>query len=374
MKVAQGPRGSSLDLRLSNCAREYLTALEFPFTQKSVACIPDLHSVPSKKVRCKTRFTFSTGTTGDGFVAFNPWCNNNSQPVGGASTAAYAAGANIGDPVLPSANVAQIFQTKIPYPASAFHVADPSSGVQARTVGFGLRVRYIGPEMARSGQIIAIRQPDNETLVARTFVTCRSYETAKTFNNKRQWVYVTYRPVKPNEYEFSADASTPSDSTNFKFPLVIAITGTTNTSGAPGPAPFEGEVVSYVEYVGNIDAITHSHTDINGMSHIRNALPVKSAHDNPLAHAHKVISSVKSSLMAAAPVIGGGALAAHAMFGGSGSAASTVMSESRALVPYTGEAAAGESFFASLPGLAETAGASVLAGVEELAPLLAFLL
>jgi hypothetical protein len=260
--------------------------------------------------------------------------------------------------------------TKLPYPTASFEANTTQPGVQARTVGYGIRTRYIGPELARSGQIIGIRHPDNETLVGLSSSQCRSYQTAKTFSNKRQWVYASYRPVRPNEYEFSADPCTASDGNNYKFPLGVLITGTTDTSGAPGPAPFEFEIVQYVEFIGNVDNITRSHTDVAGMSHIRNSIPVKSVTDNLTRMAAQVTQKVQHSMKEALPLAlpAAAAYGAHSLMSGGAPAVEEEVAE-RALVPYVGEAAeaAGSTgFLSSIEGIGSTA----LAGMEEFAPLL----
>jgi len=275
----------------------------------------------------------------------------------------------VGNPTSPPVGTSTLIPSKLPYGTAAFQAQGAQPGVQARTVGYGLRMRYIGPELARSGQIIGVRHPDNETLVGLSSAQCRSYQTAKTCSNKRQWIYASYRPVRPNEYEFSADACSASDSNNYKHSLGFLVTGTTDTSGSPGPAPFEFEIVQYVEFIGNVDNVTRSHTDVAGMSHIRNSIPVKSVTDNLTKMAAQVSQQVQHSMKEALPLAlpAAAAYGAHSLMSG-GTAAAEEVTE-RALVPYVGEAAeaAGASgFFSSI----EAAAPSVLAGMEEFAPLL----
>jgi hypothetical protein len=272
-----------LQIHLSHCARSYLQALMFGFSHKEVACIPDLHSVPSQKVRVKTRGTFSTGTTGFGWIVVSPHCTVNDGATLGFTDSTY--GLPFGSPILNPGvvvpGVGQGFAAQLPWNSVNFE-ALTTNGVQSRTVGSALRIRYIGSEMSRSGQIIGIRHLDNETLVALTASDLRAQSTAKTYQNSREWTYVAYRPVKPAEYEFSpfgcADADGPI--TAFKWPMGFFIEGTTNTTGSVGAAPFEYEYVQFVEYIGHIGNITKSHVDIVGMSDIRNSLPEKSTFDN----------------------------------------------------------------------------------------------
>ena len=264
--------GVIAEMHLSPCAQHYFTALQAPFHLHEPACIPDLHAVPSKKISVKTRGIFSTGADGNGYLALCNWCNGSDGSALIASTSALASSSSI----LPLGTVdtTSFVQTKLPYIEAEFEATSQVPGVQARTVGVGLRIRYIGPELARAGQITAVRHPDNETLVNLTYQQIKQYRTAKTYPNERQWVYVLYRPVRPDEYHFSPNAGTPSDGNNFRWETAFTVEGTTNTSGAPGPASFEWEVIRHVEFIGSIDNVTRTHVDLMGMSHVRNALPI----------------------------------------------------------------------------------------------------
>lgn len=277
------------------CAIHYLQALEHPFGLTSAPCIPDLHSVPSKKIKCLTRFNFSTGTTGFGYCVGSPWCNANDGWVALSTTSTYA-GSNA---VQIAAFAGTTTQTspKLPYPTTVFESTTKSPGVQARTVGYGLRVRYIGAELARSGQIIAMRHPDNETLVGLTSDEIKTYAETRTYPVTREWTYVHYRPVRPTEYEFSPDPCTASNSTNYRWNLGALITGTTTSSGTPGPAPFEAEIIQFVEYIGNVDNITRSHTDVTAMSHIRNHLRLDSATQNPVSNLLTSVTKIGSKMI-----------------------------------------------------------------------------
>jgi hypothetical protein len=230
------------------------------------------------------------------------------------TTSAYNAGTTI--PIIAAAGTATVTPAKLPYASADFEgLTGNSLSINGRVVGVGVRIRYIGPELARSGQIIAFRSPDNGNMLGRTFAEARSLETSKTFSNKRQWVYAMYRPTRPEEYTYSPNGCTASDGANYKWSLGFCVTGTTNTSGSPGPAPFEGEVIQFIEYTGNINNVTRTHVDLKAMSHIRNSLPEKSVTENIAQHAYGVASKVVHSIKEAAPEIGAGALAAHLLSG-----------------------------------------------------------
>jgi hypothetical protein len=348
---------------LSPCAKDYLMALQMPFMSKNVACVPDFHAIPSKKVRVKSRGTFSTGLDGNGFIVFANHCNSSNCTHIGASSATLASSTAVPIIVPAGAGVLNFSQTKLPYSNADFADVSPTPGVQARTVGSGMRIRYIGPELARSGQIVGVRHPDNETLVGLSYNDIRSYSTAKTYNNSRQWIYVMWRPVQPNEYHFSRNSSTASDGNLVKWETGFVIQGTTDTSGAPGPAPFEWETVHYTEYIGNIDNVTRSHVDLVGMSHIRNALPTKSTTDKPHHNFAITVKKVEDSIGESLPAAAGGALA-YRNFASGAEAAEATEGSSVFSALYDGAAqlaAKGAGFLEDLAPLAEGLGAIAMA-------------
>jgi hypothetical protein len=118
------------------------------------------------------------------------------------------------------------------------------------------------------------------------------------------WVEVHYRPTKPEEYQYSQYAQTAANLTPAAindFEMGFSIQGTTALAGGPAPAPFEYEVIVHVEYtVGtnqNIDTVTKTHTDVVGMSELRNALPEKSVTNKPHHRFAKTIMDVGKSII-----------------------------------------------------------------------------
>ena len=318
IKIAKPGGQATLHLRMTPCAVDYMKSLVTPFSLTQPACIPDLHAVPSKKIRVKCRGVFSTGTTGDGQCVALPACTSNQGSIVYITDPTYALGPTIQSSV--AAGVTGPVCSKIPYDSTVFAGAT-TGGIRSRLVGFGVRIRYIGPELARSGQITGFREPDNAGTIGLTYDRVRALSTSKTFSNKRQWIYASYRPVQPAEYEYSPFACSPevpgATASSSSTPLGFVISGTTDTSGNPGPAPFEYETISFIEYIGNIDNVSHTHVDVIGMSHVRNSLPVKSVSDNLVHTAKTAAGQLSASLRQAAPAIGAGVLGYHLLAKGS---------------------------------------------------------
>jgi len=267
---------------LSQCAMGYAMALSDPFNLQKEVCVPDLHVVPSKKVKAVTRGTFTTGTAGAGFIMACVQCKtNNNEPIQFSnSTFSGSAFTNIGTQRSPAA------YAQLPYLDTDFKgQSGASTLVSGRVVGYGLRVRYIGNKLGMGGQVIGYRQAENGDINNLSFTQLRTFTHAKMQRVDGDWHCVTYLPVRPEEFEYSnyPDTAQSAGTTpqTGKFELGFAIEGTYNAAGVLGPAPFEFEVYQHIEYLGQIDNVTRSHSDIESMSIIRNALPVSTVSKKP---------------------------------------------------------------------------------------------
>jgi hypothetical protein len=268
---------------LSQCAMGYAMALSDPFNLNKEVCIPDLHVVPSKKVRVVTRGTFSTGLNGSGFIMGCVQCKGNNEEPIQFSNATFngATFTNTGT----QRSFAQYAQ--LPYASSDFKgQSGASTLVSGRVVGYGLRIRYIGNKLGMGGQVIGYRQAQNGDINGLTFNQLRTFSHAKMQRVDGDWHCVSYIPVRPEEFEYSdypnvALSAGLTPPVGGVFELGFAIEGTYNAAGALGPAPFEFEVYQHIEYLGQIDNVTQSHSDISSMSIIRNALPVSTVVKHP---------------------------------------------------------------------------------------------
>lgn len=267
---------------MPTCATHYLQALEDPFglfVGGKDACIPDLHAVPSKKVHARTRGTMHTGLNGYGYIIAQSQRRDNDAAVESAGPIVYslqnwggAAGSAIPTPTItPTVGLTSSALTKLPYASTVFAAVAGTGGVQARVVGVGLRIRFIGPELARGGQLMAIRHPNSNTLHGLTQAELLSFENTKVYPVSREWTYVNYNPVRPNQYRYAGTSVVDNPGDPQEWDLGFLITGTTTSTGTPGPAPFEWEHVTFLEFVGRIDNITKTHVDVQAMSMIRNS-------------------------------------------------------------------------------------------------------
>jgi hypothetical protein len=183
-------------------------------------------------------------------------------------------------------------------------------------VSCGLRVRYIGPELYTSGSLILFREPDNANIAGDSSATGLSFAEMLSSNNAirvpvtKRWQHVTWIPTREEEYTYGGDCLTQLDNLGAirkgyagpdtphrsigaspKYSLAIAVTGTNNASGI-GSAPFEFEMVQFVEYTGRIPSKTRSHADINGLSILRNTLPTAPSSSSAKSVAASTIKKV----------------------------------------------------------------------------------
>lgn len=313
-KLSVSPAAAALHL-FPPCAVHYAQAMTSPFhlveSGANSACIPDIHAVPSKKVHTLAKFIMSTGTLGNGFIVVNPQCKTNDAAFSFTTSAAYPGGEvfpNLGLPSSPPVGTGVIASARIarlPYSDSEFQNGT-SNGINGRVVGAGLRVRFIGAELARAGQLMVFRDSDNNHMLdGRSFDSVRNLETTKTYPVSKEWTYVNYRPVKPGEFEYSqwgCAGENPNQTSSSigafaTYNMGFGISGTTTSGGTPGPAPFEWEYVLFIEYIGLVDQVSHTHSDIQAVSYIRNSLPVKNSTTNPHKLLAKTLDKIGTTIL-----------------------------------------------------------------------------
>lgn len=223
-------------------------------------CIPDLNSKPSYKVQTKVRGTFSVGTGGFGFVAVNPLYHCNDQFAISFTNNTFA-----GLLVAPGAvGTALQSNQQMPFPGANARFS--------RLVGAGLRIRYIGKELDRSGiQVGAIENSNlNTSLGNRTFGELASRpDNSSTTPVSRGWHTIAWRPAdeEQREWHFDHTATPYASITIDNVKMVFGVEGTTGNR-------YEYEFINFVEFASSfnnlVPGVTASHSDTDGMSAISN--------------------------------------------------------------------------------------------------------
>jgi hypothetical protein len=206
------------DRELDACLVKYSIALINPFDENAIgACVPSFPSFPSMKIRSFARFTTHVGSTGVGWAIAKGDCANNVSTVHytdtgylGTESTAITTGGGTGlfDAV-----------TNNSYSTTEFG----KDLLQQRLVSLGLRIRYVGTELNRSGRVSMVEHPTHDSWNAISVIGVKQFDNATSNDFGRSWHMVTWQPINAIEMQYNDTASSPYDSG--AYPLVIAYTG-----------------------------------------------------------------------------------------------------------------------------------------------------
>nr|UHS71795.1 MAG: hypothetical protein [Permutotetraviridae sp.] len=255
-------KSKRLTARLSDVSCRYMAALYDPRTMSEEASVPNDTSL-SQKVKVSSRGSFSTGTTGYGYIAVQPTCmlTNNAAP-GTATTATSAGGA----PSLGNAytNTASVGVANSPW-AQATYGSGPGK-LTWKLVSCALYVKYAGTELNKGGDIILIEEPTNKSLLVYSYNTAMNYDFAKRVPVTGDWVHVSFTPggapngtVAPVTTSYSNGDPTAVGS--------LTLGAFVNSAGAA--QPYDYEIFACFEVLGDtVRSATSSYADPIGFSAI----------------------------------------------------------------------------------------------------------
>jgi hypothetical protein len=204
--------------------------------------------------------TLSTDANGSGFLCSDPtWGAANDQ-----NTAFYSNGTAPTPTInlVPGGGVSGIM-TNSDYVAAQI---GPQSTAY-KVVSHGIRIRYIGTELNRGGQIIGLSDPSHNSLTGRNFANFQAELVSRQFAVGRKWVNVLYKPVLTTDLDmqtvFNTFSNTNTDPSFFN--------GFFIQSAVPNQ-PFEFEIYSLFEFQGaGVRGQTRSHADSVGFAAIQSA-------------------------------------------------------------------------------------------------------
>jgi len=247
--------------KLSVCAKLYAISLVDPFQLIDGVCIPDVHDLPSWKLRTVVRGTFQSGTQGVGYIVASAASSQNDQVMAMGTLTTF-----------PSSGFA------VPGAVGTFNVTDPqypytaanmAAGLaQARIVGKGVRIRYIGTELNRAGRAILFRYPTDQTVFGLTDVQLLGRTETLSRPILKKWTGISYIPQRPDDYDYTTNADQITGGGG-NMDIGILVSGTVPSSG------WEFEIVTYYEIVSGtlaVPNISATHSDLPGLSAIRNSL------------------------------------------------------------------------------------------------------
>ena len=224
--------------KLPDCSVDYALALAQPFAAEG-ACLPYIPAIPSRKTKVFARGTATIGLGGYGWVLIRRRPDNN------GGTLAYTTGAYAGTSTTSMSHLdagVSIGTHNGDYNSVDF--TQLGSPLSARVVAGGVRVRYIGTELNRSGQILAFEHPDHHNLDAEfSWNDIGKYDRAQYVapSEARDWVATTWQPVRATDFNYHNGVS---DAPFQDWTQAIMF------SGVPGEQYFF-EYVTHFEYVGD---------------------------------------------------------------------------------------------------------------------------
>jgi hypothetical protein len=220
-----------------------------------------------------------------GYIAIAPTCTNNLASI-------YVTDSTFAGTTLSAGAVgtSALFNTANAYASGAFIPASSSTdGMVGRIVAVGLRVRYIGSELNRSGLVYGLVHPAHASLHSYTIPNMTAYRECIRRPVSRAWTTLVASAVNFDEstypdvsdlialgtspynqaqleatFPFSTGSSVTSSNPNLgAFIMAFAVTGTEGNL-------YEWELITHQELIGSQvqNAVSPSHSDQVGLSHI----------------------------------------------------------------------------------------------------------
>lgn len=195
----------------------------------------------------------STGTTGTGMIYCDPFnAIANDHTCVWYSTSAYTTNvfsANSFNAVSSSSNSEYV----------AGQVGTGPTQLSARVVSAGLRIRYIGTELNRGGQIVCFHDPTHSTLNQRSLASIDGEQESRRLPVTKDWTTVLYRPVDDVDNEFSSSLHLTSTVDVGSFYIGVIV----QSPGVQSDYEFEF-YVNFEVHGRNVRGKTPSHVDVTG--------------------------------------------------------------------------------------------------------------
>jgi len=276
---------------LSPCTRHYFANLAAPFDPKSEGvCVPTFPARKSMKTSSKARGTLTVGTN-RGYIAVVPCVANDNPSIYYSNSASYA-GTAIS--IIPNTMPAGSTSAAVPNPNNSAVFVDGTAAVNstltARIVSVGLRVRYTGTELNKSGLMYMLVQPDHGNLNGFNENNMANYKECVIKPVSREWTEIVLSAIDTHETEYpdsgsiiglAAGGSSSVEGLTMLYPFsqgqycdsssphIGAVPMAVICTGVAGNT-FDWEVITHLETVGPTvqNMSTKSHSDIEGLSKV----------------------------------------------------------------------------------------------------------
>lgn len=245
---------------MSECAAAYAKCLANPFNGP-IACLPASPSVMSHKFRSWNKGTIITGTAGYGFIYADPRTGvTNDLGFGLVTQSAFA-----GTTFTYTGVGVQAVTSNSAFDAASFSALP--AGNAYRVVAAGIRIRYIGTELNRGGQILALADPTGSPMTGMGSNSILAEVTSRKFPVNRTWTTVLWRPTTITDKQFVTNPGLYADVASFGTIGFLVVSPQAGIA-----AEFEYELSAVYEINGrNVRGQTVTPVDTNGQEAIYSA-------------------------------------------------------------------------------------------------------
>jgi len=216
----------------------------------------------------------ATTSTGDGFIYWAPVLTNGDNSLTYTLSTTTVGGPNIAFNAFVAPGTSVI--AKIPYALAQL----TAGNVQGRLVSGCIRVRYSGTEDARSGIVSLFEDPDHLSVAAQSTNTISLFDSCgkQRVYGDGAWHQINWSgPCKQAEQEYISTAYYSQAC------LVIAINGTSSSTGTAGSQPFEWECWENLEFLGrDVVGKTNNNLDEVGTKSVIQKAKDKQSQSDPL--------------------------------------------------------------------------------------------
>lgn len=239
------------------CTQKYAAGLIDPSDPAVIgACFPSGLTIPSEKFHQRLTGTLTIGTGGYGYiVAGNTTANDYNAIIHSSATT------NITNATAINTDVGAVPRDLTQ--GSYSILQHTNNSIEGRLVCYGMKLKYAGRQDAMQGTLVAIEEPDHQTLWSQTPDEITAHRAGKQMPVTNDWIAINFSgPIRNTETEYN---STGYSGSPLAFPLGVII-------NAQVGAIFHFEANYHVEYHGlAAKGATYNDIDQLGVGKIINA-------------------------------------------------------------------------------------------------------
>jgi hypothetical protein len=243
--------GLALPARTPECLKALAALYANPF-DNPVTGLPVFPSPPSQKLRIFAKGSFQSGTTGFGYVTVGPTLANDSVSL------YYSSSAYTGTTIAGSTGTGQLgigVAGNCQYVNSSYtsaSSANPDLTLEQRLVCAGLRIRYTGTELNKSGTSIVFVEPEHLSTNNFSIGSLQTYEGVNLSSVSRSWQWACMVPVHRTELDYNNYPQLPllsgNSTASTNFPICAIVSGTQPSTS------FDYEYIAVYEIIGTTTA------------------------------------------------------------------------------------------------------------------------